>query len=169
MTKRAVSWLLGLALLNTAQAGGSPPSGSCCHIDITGLQKQLTAAEVLWKKRGPDPYRMNIDFESESGVHSFQLGAPRGESGWLFVSPVPRSTTPNVRVSMPVPEHADTDTISGLFAQVRSVLRSARGTCGVLKATFDPRDGHVLSLQCDNFAVTDDEFLLTTSAPTPEP
>ena len=38
MTKRAVSWLLGLALLNTAQAGGSPPSGSCCHIDITGLQ-----------------------------------------------------------------------------------------------------------------------------------
>ena len=134
-----------------------------------GLQKRLTAAEALWKKRGPDPYRMNIDFKSESGVHSFQLNAPRGESGWLFVSPVPRSATPNVRVSMPVPKHADTYTVSGLFSQVRLVLRSARETCGVLKATFDPRDGHVLSLQCDNFAVTDDEFLPTTSALTSEP
>ena len=116
------------------------------HIDITGLQKRLTAAEALWKKRGPDPYRMNTDFESESGVHSFQLNAPRSESGWPFVSPVRRSATPNVRVSMPVLEHVDTYTVSGLFAQVRSALRSARGTCGVLKMTFDPRDGHVLSL-----------------------
>ena len=89
---------------------------------------------------------MNTDFESESGVHSFQLNAPRSESGWPFVSPVRRSATPNVRVSMPVLEHVDTYTVSGLFAQVRSALRSARGTCGVLKMTFDPRDGHVLSL-----------------------
>jgi len=39
----------------------------------------------------------------------------------------------------------------------------------VLKFTFDPHDGHVLLLERDDFAVNDDEFLLTTSALTPEP
>ena len=161
-----------LALLPTAQAGGHaspsgcPPSG---HIDVTGIQKRLTAAEARWKERGLDAYRVSIDFEGELGVYSFQLSVPRGESGWLFVYPVPRSASPGVRASTPVPALVETFTVSGLFAQVRSALSLARGTCGVLKVAFDPHDGHVISLRRDNFAITDDEFLLTTSPLAPEP
>ena len=51
------------------------------------------------------------------------------------------------------------------------MLKSARGAgaCGILNVAFDPHDGHVRSLQNDSSGIIDDEFLLTTSALTPEP
>ena len=173
MTKRAVFWLLGL-LLTTAQAGGSVPSSACLpsrHINVTDIQKRLMAAEVLWKKRGPDAYRVSIDFQGIWEIYSFQLSVPRGESAWLFVYPVPPAVESDIRVSTPGPALVDTFTVPGLFARVRSVLKSARGAgaCGILKVTFDTQDGHVRSLQNDSSGIIDDEFLLTTSALTPEP
>ena len=173
MKNQAAFWLAGLAL-STAQAGGSAPPPGCLlsrHIDVTGIQKRLTAAETLWKKRGPDGYRVSIEFRGVWATYSFQLSVPRGESGWLFVYPVSSSAPSDVRVTTPVPALVDTYTVSGLFARVRSVLKSARGAgaCGVLNVTFDPHDGHVLSIQNDSSGVIDDEFLLTVPALTPEP
>ena len=170
--KRCILACVLLAFLPTAQAGNSGAVAACrgaLSLDVAGIQKRLTAAEARWKERGLDAYRVSIDFEGESGVYSFQLSVPCDDSGWLFVYPVPRPASPGVRASTPVPALVETFTVSGLFAQVRSALSLARGTCGVLKVAFDPHDGHVISLRRDNFAITDDEFLLTTSPLAPEP
>lgn len=88
----------------------------------------------------------------------------------MFVSPV-SSNNPDTRSSTPAPRLVETYTVPGLFAQVNSVLGLARsaGGCGVLNVTFDPNDGHVRVFRYDRFEITDEEFLLTTSALTPEP
>ena len=173
MKNQAAFWLVGLAL-STARAGGHAPPSGCLlprHINVTGIQKRLTAAEALWRKRGPDAYRIDIDFQGVWAIHNFQLSVPRGQSGWLFIYPVSSSDPSDVRVTTPVPALVATYTVPGLFARVRSVLKSARGAgaCGVLNVTFDPHDGHLRSLQNDSSGIIDDEFLLTTSVLTPEP
>ena len=47
---------------------------------IAGVQRRLAAAEALWRKRGPDAYRINIDFRGVWAIYNVQLSVPRGKS-----------------------------------------------------------------------------------------
>lgn len=182
-----------LALLPVAQAGGGGPVFSCPgapRIDTVGLQKRLAAAEALWQRRGLKHYSMNtavtgqLGFDVVVAVHADKtvrgqmITRPLRLPGQPAVAPVTREASGSLAHRYAVP---------GLFAQVQRLLdqfhlltpsrRSPPALpgsgglppCGVLNVTFDPRDGHVRSLQNDSFGVIDDEFLLTTSALTPEP
>jgi hypothetical protein len=174
MNRRLVVLAL-LIVLSVAQAGGSGAAPSACGssptMNLADVQKRLTAAEALWKRRGPAAYRMNIDLEGEFGISRFQLSVPLKDSAWLFVYPQFRNGEANIRSSAPWPTPVDTYTVPGLFAEANSVLGLAQepGTCGVLNITFDHYDGHVRVLRFDNFAVTDEEFTLTVSPLLPLP
>lgn len=186
-----------LALLPMAQAGGGGSVSSCSgapQIDIAAVQKRLNVAEALWKQRGPSHYALTTRFSGVWMRFTAEVQVADQITGETTTDQLalPGQAIPPPLVLKARPEEAQRYAVSGLFKQVQWLLDKYRplspGTprprqqaqpmppldfglppCGILKITFHPRDGHVLLLQYDNFAVIDDEFLLTTSALAPEP
>lgn len=159
------------------------------RMDLAGIQRLLTAAEVLWQRRRLKYYSIStavtgqLEFGVVVAVHEDRT--VRGQiitkrlrlPGQSTVAPVTREASASFTRRYAVP---------GLFAQVQQLLDQFRlltpprrsppalpGSdgllpCGTLEVSFDPADGHLRYLDYDSPAI-DDEFLLTTSALTPEP
>lgn len=170
---RRAALLLALALIASAGAGGGPPLPGRCSaespplptIDVGGVTRRLNAAEALWRQRGPRAYRLNVlavggigrvalEVEVRPGVAPRALRRPDGPG---------RPPTPGEVGG------AERETVPGLFAQVRALLREQpRGRpCGTLAVTFDPHDGHLRSLRYDSAFAIDEEVALTVGPTLP--
>lgn len=165
-----------LALVAVAQAGGGRLNacGSLPSIDVAGIQRRLNAAEALWRRVGPRQYQLQTTAQGGIGRYTVNLsvgrevvsGIMRAEQGQIAGQPV---RLPIFSVNRA--ESARRYTVPGLFLQVQRLLdaTSPARPCGTLNVTFDPKDGHLRSLQYDNAFSIDEEYSLSVSPVTGTP
>lgn len=169
MRRQVALWILCFGLLAQAQAGGgaSPVCGASPTMNLADVERRLTAAEALWERRGPSRYGLNVIFSGVWAHFDLEVQMRGAATAQMTASQLP---LPGAVLAMPSSTPAASDmarryTVPGLFAQVTSALKTARasGGCGMLNATFDAQDGHLLSLRNDSAGVIDDEFSFTVS------